>query len=64
MEEVKNEEVTEEVTQETPTVEEVAEEQKPELDLSKFESKDDDDVIKIDLSKPIETVDDNQTDLE
>jgi len=64
MEEVKNEEVTEEVTQETPTVEEVAEEQKPEVDLSKFESKDDNDVIKIDLSKPIETVDDNQTDLE
>jgi len=62
MEEVKNEEVTEEVTQETPTIEEVAEEQKPELDLSKFESKDDDDVIKVDLSKP--TVDDNQTDLE
>ena len=64
MEEVKNEEVTEEVTQETPTVEEVAEEQKPEVDLSKFESKDDDDVIKIDLSQPTETVDDNQTDLE
>jgi antitoxin component HigA of HigAB toxin-antitoxin module len=64
MEEVKNEEVTEEVTQETPTIEEVAEEQKPEVDLSKFESKDDDDVIKIDLSKPVETVDDNQTDLE
>ena len=64
MEEVKNEEVTEEVTQETPTVEEVAEEQKPEVDLSKFESKDDDDVIKVDLSKPVETVDENQTDLE
>ncbi len=67
MEEVKNEEVIEEVTQETPQ-EEVAEEQKPEVDLSKFESKDDDDVIKIDLSKPIETesetVDENQTDLE
>ena len=62
MEEVKNEEVTEEVTQETPTVEEVAEEQKPEVDLSKFESKDDDDVIKIDLSQPV--VNENQTDLE
>ena len=61
MEEVKNEEVTEEVTQETPTVEEVAEEQKPEVDLSKFESKDDDGVIKIDLSQP---VNENQTDLE
>tara|TARA_R110001583_G_scaffold16022_1_gene65059 strand:- start:1006 stop:2160 length:1155 start_codon:yes stop_codon:yes gene_type:complete len=64
MEEVKNEEVTEEVTQETPTVEEVAEEQKPEVDLSKFESKDDDGVIKVDLSKPTETVNENQTDLE
>ena len=64
MEEVKNEEVTEEVTQEIPTVEEVAEEQKPEVDLSKFESKDDPDVIKVDLGKPTETIDDNQTDLE
>jgi len=62
MEEVKNEEVTEEVTQEIPPTEEVAEEQEPELDLSKFESKDDPDVIKLDLSKPI--VDENQTDLE
>ena len=40
MEEVKNEEVTEEVTQEEPQVE-VVEEQVPELDLEKFESKDD-----------------------
>ena len=63
MEEVQNEEALEEVTQETPQ-EEVAEEQKPEVDLSKFESKDDPDVIKIDLSEPTETVDDNQTDLE
>ena len=62
MEEVKNEEVTEEVTQETPLVEEVAEEQKPEVDLSKFESKDDDGVIKIDLSQPV--VNENQNDLE
>ena len=62
MEEVKNEEVTEEVTQETPLVEEVAEEQKPEVDLSKFESKDDDGVIKVDLSQPV--VNENQTDLE
>ena len=61
MEEVKNEEVTAKVIQETPTVEEVAEEQKPELDLSKFESKDDNDVIKVDLSQP---VNENQTDLE
>ena len=63
MEEVENKEVIEEVTQETPQ-EEVAEEQKPEVDLSKFESKDDDEVIKVDLSKPKETVDENQTDLE
>ena len=62
MEEVKNEEVTAEVIQETPTVEEVAEEQKPEVDLSKFESKDDDGVIKVDLSQPV--VNENQTDLE
>ena len=54
MEEVENKEVIEEVTQETPQ-EEVAEEQKPEVDLSKFESKDDPDVIKVDLSKPLET---------
>ena len=40
MEEVKNEEVTEEVIQEEPQVEAV-EEQAPELDLEKFESKDD-----------------------
>jgi len=63
MEEVKNEEVTEEVTQEEPQVEAV-EEQAPELDLEKFESKDDPDIIKVDLSKPVETVDENQTDLE
>jgi len=55
MEEVENKEVVEEVTQETPPVEEVAEEQKPEVDLSKFESKDNDDVIKVDLSTPVET---------
>jgi hypothetical protein len=54
MEEVENKEVIEEITQETPQ-EEVAEEQKPEIDLEKFESKDDPDVIKVDLSKPIET---------
>ena len=45
------EEVINEVENETPQVEEVVEEQ-PELDLSKFESKDDDDVIKVDLSNP------------
>ena len=63
MEEVKNEEVTEEVTQEEPQVE-ASEEQAPELDLEKFESKDNPDVIKVDLSKPVETIDENQTDLE
>ena len=63
MEEVKNEEVTEEVIQEEPQVE-VVEEQAPELDLEKFESKDDPSILKVDLSKPVETVDENQTDLE
>jgi hypothetical protein len=63
MEEVKNEEVTEEVIQEEPQVE-VVEEQAPELDLEKFESKDDPDVIKVDLSEPVKQVDENQTDLE
>ena len=63
MEEVKNKEVAEEVVQEEPQVEAV-EEQAPELDLEKFESKDNPDVFKVDLSKPVETVDENQTDLE
>ena len=45
------EEVINEVENETPQ-EEVVEESAPELDLEKFESKDDPDVIKIDLSKP------------
>ena len=45
------EEVIQEVENETPQVEEVAQEQ-PELDLEKFESKDDPDVIKVDLSNP------------
>ena len=63
MEEVKNKEVAEEVTQEEPQVGAV-EEQVPELDLEKFQSKDDPEITKVDLSKPIETVDENQTDLE
>jgi hypothetical protein len=62
MAKAKKEEVTEEVTQETPPVVEVAEEQVPEADLSKFESKDDDGVIKVDLSNPV--ADESQTDLE
>ena len=57
------EEVINEVENETPQVEEVVEEQ-PELDLEKFESKDDDSVVKVDLSQPVETVDDNKTDTE
>ena len=65
MEEVKNEEVTEEVIQEEPQVEAV-EEQAPELDLEKFESKDNPDVIKVDLSKPQEPeqVDEVETNVE
>jgi len=61
MAKAKKEEVTEEVIQETPQVE-VVEEQAPELDLEKFESKDDPGVIKVDLSQPV--ADENQTDLE
>ena len=61
MKKVKNKEATNEVIQEEPQVE-VIEEQVPELDLEKFESKDDPGVIKIDLSQPI--VNENQTDLE
>ena len=46
------EEVIEEVEQETPQVEEVEEvaEEQPEIDLTKFDSADDPDVIKVDLS--------------
>ena len=47
--EEKLEEVVEETTQETT---EQVEEQKPELDLSKFESADDPEVMKVDLSIP------------
>ena len=46
------EEVINEVENETPQ-EEVVEEITPELDLEKFDSKDDDTVIKVDLSKPL-----------
>ena len=46
-----NKEVVEETTQETQ--EQVVEEQKPEIDESKFDSAGDDSVIKIDMSKPI-----------
>ena len=57
------EEVINEVENETPQVEEVVEEQ-PELDLSKFDSADDPDVVKVDLSNPPtnETKEDNPDD--
>ena len=57
------EEVIYEVKNETPQ-EEVVEETTPELDLEKFESKDNPDVIKVDLSKPItnETEESNSND--
>ena len=45
------EEVIQEVENETPQ-EQVVEEVTPELEVEKFESKDDPDVIKVDLSKP------------
>ena len=61
MAKVKKEKVTEEVIQEEPQVE-VVEEQVPELDLEKFESKDDPGVVKVDLSQPV--ANENQTDLE
>ena len=46
------EEVIQEVEQET-SQDEVVEESAPELDLDKFESKDNPDIIKVDLSKPL-----------
>ena len=54
------EEVIQEVEQETPQVEEVT----PELDLEKFESKYNPDIIKVDLRKPPPTnqVEENNTD--
>ena len=48
--EEKEENVVEETTQEQ--VEQTQEENKPEIDLTKFKSKDDDSVVKVDLSKP------------
>ena len=56
------EEVINEVENETPQEEAV--EQAPELDLEKFESKDDPDVIKVDLSNPLtnETEENNSDD--
>jgi len=57
--EEKEENVVEETTQQQ--TEQNQEEKQPEVDLSKFESKDDPDVIKVDLSKkPEEEIDKNQ----
>ena len=53
------EKVVEETTQEE-TQQEQVEEQKPEMDLSKFESADDPEVIKIDLTQPPPTQEDEQ----
>ena len=53
-----NENVTEEVTQETQDTQEKQEVEKPVVDESKFESAGDDSIIKVDLSKPVE--DENQ----
>jgi len=57
------EEVINEVENETPQVEEVAQEQ-PELDLEKFDSKDNPDIIKVDLDTPTtnETEESNSND--
>ena len=57
------EEVINEVENETPQVEEVAQEQ-PDLDLEKFDSKDNPDIIKVDLDIPItnETEESNSND--
>ena len=55
--EEKNEQVVEETTQET--TEQV--EETPQVDESKFESAGDDDVIKVDLSKPPKPVEENET---
>ena len=55
------EDVIQEVENETPQVEEVVEEQ-PELDLSKFDSADNPEVIKVDLSKPNDETEESNTD--
>ena len=50
----KKEEVVEETTKEQVVEETTVEEKTPKIDLSKFESKDDETVTKVDLSKPVE----------
>ena len=55
--EEKDENVVEETTQETTN--QVQEDKQPDIDLNKFESKDDPDVYKVDLSKSQETEEEN-----
>jgi hypothetical protein len=62
MTEETKEEVVEETTQEQ--VEQIQEEKQPEIDLSKFKSKDDDSVVKVDLDKPPRQSDDITEDLD
>ena len=62
MTEETKEEVVEETTQEQ--VEQIQEEKQPEIDLSKFKSKDDDSVVKVDLSKSPKQKDDIAEDLD
>ena len=57
--EEKNENVVEETTQDQ--VEQTPVEETPQIDESKFESAGDDGVIKIDLSKPLKPVEENET---
>jgi len=59
MAKIKKEEVVESTT-EKQTEEQVQEKKKPEIDLNKFESKDDNSVIKVDLSKTEENADTKQ----
>ena len=54
------EETTQEETQQEETQQEQVEEQKPEVDLSKFESADDPEVTKIDLTQPPPIQEDEQ----
>jgi len=58
------EEVINEVENTAPEVEEVAQETTHEVDVDKFKSKDDDGVIKVDLSKPTQEVEETQTETE
>jgi len=55
------EEVINEVENTAPEVEEVTQETTSEVDVDKFESKNDDTVIKVDLSKPAQEVEETET---